>query len=186
MSMRYKGGVISATPPTVTTSAAKGVWTLQQQLVYQAAGTWPLALQPFFVYETLASSTTWTCPSGVSSIDILVVAGGGGSTGEYPGSAQGGGGGGGGGVIYATGLSVTAGTSGKLVMLVVILFLALAQLLLKVAVAAGSIVMAAKEVLVVGLGRVIRGITILGVPQTPELLAAVRFTGLLEVIPRGL
>ena len=31
MSMRYKGGVISATAPTTSSSAATGVWTLQQQ-----------------------------------------------------------------------------------------------------------------------------------------------------------
>jgi hypothetical protein len=41
MSMRFKGGVISATAPTTSTSAAKGVWTLQQQFQAIAAGTWP-------------------------------------------------------------------------------------------------------------------------------------------------
>ena len=39
--MRYKGGVISATPPTTSTSAATGVWTLVQQMQAQAAGNWP-------------------------------------------------------------------------------------------------------------------------------------------------
>lgn len=41
MSMRYKGGVISATAPTTSSSAATGVWTLQQQLQAIAAGNWP-------------------------------------------------------------------------------------------------------------------------------------------------
>jgi hypothetical protein len=41
MSMRYKGGVISATPPTTSTASAKGVWTLIQQMQAQAAGQWP-------------------------------------------------------------------------------------------------------------------------------------------------
>jgi len=41
--MRYKGGVISATPPTTSTSAATGVWTLVQQMQAQAAGAWPVA-----------------------------------------------------------------------------------------------------------------------------------------------
>ena len=41
MSMRYKGGVISATVPTTSTSAATGVWTLPQQLQAKAAGNWP-------------------------------------------------------------------------------------------------------------------------------------------------
>jgi hypothetical protein len=38
--MRYKGGVISATAPTTSTSAASGVWTLPQQLQAIAAGNW--------------------------------------------------------------------------------------------------------------------------------------------------
>ena len=45
MSRRYKGGVISATAPTTSKSLAAGVWTLPQQMVAQAAGTWPT--QPF-------------------------------------------------------------------------------------------------------------------------------------------
>jgi hypothetical protein len=42
--MRYKGGVISATAPTTSTSAASGVWTLPQQLQALAAGNWPPTL----------------------------------------------------------------------------------------------------------------------------------------------
>lgn len=41
MSMRYRGGVISATPPTTTTSAAVGVWTMSQQMQAAKAGAWP-------------------------------------------------------------------------------------------------------------------------------------------------
>lgn len=41
MSMRFKGGVISATAPTTSTSAASGVWTLPQQFQAKAAGNWP-------------------------------------------------------------------------------------------------------------------------------------------------
>ena len=44
MSNRYKGGVISATPPTTTggdTGTASGAWTLEQQMQAQAAGLWP-------------------------------------------------------------------------------------------------------------------------------------------------
>jgi len=39
--MRFKGGVISATAPTTSTSAAKGVWTLQQQFQAKGQGIWP-------------------------------------------------------------------------------------------------------------------------------------------------
>lgn len=42
MSNRYQGGVISATAPTTSSSAATGVWTLQQQLQATSAGNWPL------------------------------------------------------------------------------------------------------------------------------------------------
>lgn len=41
MSFRYKGGIISATPPTISTSSATGIWTMQQQMQAQAAGDWP-------------------------------------------------------------------------------------------------------------------------------------------------
>ena len=44
MSNRYKGGVISATPPTTTggeSGTASGAWTLEQQMQLQAAGLWP-------------------------------------------------------------------------------------------------------------------------------------------------
>ena len=44
MSNRYKGAVISATPPTTSggpTGVASGAWTLEQQLQLQAASLWP-------------------------------------------------------------------------------------------------------------------------------------------------
>jgi len=39
MSMRYKGGILSATPPATTTSY--GNWTLRQQMQAKGASTWP-------------------------------------------------------------------------------------------------------------------------------------------------
>jgi hypothetical protein len=41
MSMSCRGGVISGTPPTTTTSAAVGVWTMSQQMQAAKAGAWP-------------------------------------------------------------------------------------------------------------------------------------------------
>jgi hypothetical protein len=41
MSNRYKGGVISATPPTTTTSAASGVWSQESALQAIGATAWP-------------------------------------------------------------------------------------------------------------------------------------------------
>jgi alpha-tubulin suppressor-like RCC1 family protein len=54
MSMRFKGGVISATPPTITPpvdgegGSASGVWTLQTQL--QNAAIWPKPVLPRELY----------------------------------------------------------------------------------------------------------------------------------------
>ena len=39
--MRYRGGVISGTPPTTSTSGAVGVWTMSQQMQAAKAGAWP-------------------------------------------------------------------------------------------------------------------------------------------------
>ena len=40
MSMRYRGGVVSATPPTTSTSAAVGIWSMSQQMQAAQAGAW--------------------------------------------------------------------------------------------------------------------------------------------------
>lgn len=61
---------------------------------------------PFFV--ELSSSTSWTVPATITSIDAVVVAGGGGGGG---GTNAGGGGGGAGGVIIQDSISVTPGES---------------------------------------------------------------------------
>lgn len=47
MSMRYKGGVISATAPTTTggtTGVASGIWTLESQMQAQGSSVWPVPL----------------------------------------------------------------------------------------------------------------------------------------------
>lgn len=56
MSMRYKGGVISATPPTTSTSSATGIWTLEQQMQAQAASAWPLP--PYYYLGYVGTSGT--------------------------------------------------------------------------------------------------------------------------------
>lgn len=52
---RYPGGVISATPPTASSSTAVGVWTLEEALRNKAAGNWPdgSGTDPYFNYTTL-------------------------------------------------------------------------------------------------------------------------------------
>ena len=58
MSLRYKGAVLSATPPTVNAEAygsAKGIWTMQQQYQYEGAGTWPSPFTPVYVEDVFST-----------------------------------------------------------------------------------------------------------------------------------
>ena len=67
MSNRYKGGVISATPPTTTggeDGTASGAWTLEQQMQLQAAGLWPA--QPTGPYIEQVFSTYLYTGAGTS------------------------------------------------------------------------------------------------------------------------
>jgi hypothetical protein len=69
MSNRYKGGVISATPPTTSTTAASGAWTLEQQMQAQAAGTWPAPPnyieEVFSTYLYTGNGATQTITNGI-------------------------------------------------------------------------------------------------------------------------
>ena len=61
MSNRYKGAVISATPPTTSggnEGVASGAWTLEQQMQLKAAGLWPN--QPIFYIEDVFSTWLYT------------------------------------------------------------------------------------------------------------------------------
>ena len=66
MSNRYKGGIISATPPVTTgpfaDDSASGAWTLEQQMQVTAAGTWPTAgnISPDAFIENLFSTYLYT------------------------------------------------------------------------------------------------------------------------------
>jgi hypothetical protein len=70
MSMRYKGGIISATPPTTSQSSAGGVWTLEQQLQANASGAWPVN-GPFWIEDVFSTylytgnGSTQTITNGV-------------------------------------------------------------------------------------------------------------------------
>ena len=65
MSMRYKGGVISATAPTTSSSAATGVWTLQQQFQAIAGSGWP---SPPLVIGQAYAGGYYAGQIGVSSV----------------------------------------------------------------------------------------------------------------------
>jgi len=76
MSQRNPGGLVSGTAINVTTFGASGIFTLSQVQQFISAGRWP---QNFFtVIETITGAGTWVCPTGVTTVDYLVVAGGGG------------------------------------------------------------------------------------------------------------
>lgn len=105
MSRRYKGGVISATAPTTSTSSATGVWTLPQQMQAQAAGNWP-PLPPGSQSYTTAGTFTWVAPAGVTSVSVVAVGSGG--AGPFGGSVNGASGGG---LGYKNNFSVTPGNS---------------------------------------------------------------------------
>jgi hypothetical protein len=70
MSNRYKGAVISATPPTTTggeSGTASGAWTLEQQMQLQAAGLWPA--QPTGPYiEEVFSTYLYTGNAGTQTV----------------------------------------------------------------------------------------------------------------------
>ena len=53
MSMRYLGGVISSTPPSINPNGASGVWTLEQQFQAQGSAVWPPLGDPNFENVTL-------------------------------------------------------------------------------------------------------------------------------------
>jgi len=71
MSKRYKGAILSSTPPTTSTSSASGVWTEQQFMQGVASGSWPaLAGAPTIGTATagaLNASVAFTAPTYVGS-----------------------------------------------------------------------------------------------------------------------
>ena len=59
MSKRYPGGLITKTPVTPAPLSASGIWTLEQQLQAQQAGTWPYG-GPFTYVEDVFSTYLYT------------------------------------------------------------------------------------------------------------------------------
>ena len=59
MSTKYPGGFITKSPTAPTSTAAPGVWTLEQQAQYQKAGTWPFG-GPFTYIEDVFSTWLYT------------------------------------------------------------------------------------------------------------------------------
>ena len=65
MSQKYTGGFITKSPVAPTTTAASGIWTLDQQQQAQKAGTWPSP--PMFI-EDLFSTYLYTGSNSATTI----------------------------------------------------------------------------------------------------------------------
>jgi hypothetical protein len=95
MSLRYKGGVISATPPTTTggeSGSAPGVWTVEQQFQAQGAGNWPSPYTAKYIedyFSTYVYSGNGGNDSIVNNVNLLTT-GSSATTGTDIGSALGG------------------------------------------------------------------------------------------------
>jgi hypothetical protein len=71
MSQKYPGGFITKAPVAPTTSAASGIWTLDQQQQAQKAGTWPSP--PIFIedlFSTYLVTGDGTAPAVNNGIDV--------------------------------------------------------------------------------------------------------------------
>lgn len=111
MSNRYKGGIISATSPTTSSSTASGNWTITQQMQAKAASNWPEPIVPVGPGQqeyTTPGTYTWIAPAGVSFVSVVCVGGG---AGGYSGSTEARKGGGGGGLGYKNNIPVISGQS---------------------------------------------------------------------------
>jgi hypothetical protein len=70
MSQRYPGGFITKTPTAPTSSAAPGIWTVDQAMQNQKAGNWPSPPSPyiedwFSTYLYTGNSSTQTITNGI-------------------------------------------------------------------------------------------------------------------------
>ena len=84
---RGNGGIIG--PANIpSASSAKGVWSLMEQMIAKSQGLWPVT--SYTIVQTFTATSTWTCPTGVTEVEYLIVAGGGGGGGS---NSSGGGGG---------------------------------------------------------------------------------------------
>ena len=71
MSQKYPGGFITKTPTAPTSSAAPGIWTLDQAMQNQKAGNWPSPPSPyiedyFSTYLYTGNGSTQTITNGIN------------------------------------------------------------------------------------------------------------------------
>ena len=87
---RGNGGIVG---PVNTTFS--GVWSLLEAQIRRSANTWPSIYSSslsesatgtdaisspsgYVVVQTFTATSTWTCPTGVTEVDYLIIGGGGG------------------------------------------------------------------------------------------------------------
>ena len=112
MAKGFNGGIIGSRNLTtgggIGQGTAVGIWSMNEAQIAKLAGIWPQEVGQGQVLgvQVFTESTTWTPPTGVTSVDYMVIAGGGGGgMSDGFGSA-----GGAGGFQSGTGLSVTPST----------------------------------------------------------------------------
>ena len=78
---QFPGGIITKNPTAPAgpyeTSAAPGIWTLDQAMNYKKQGIWPTAgnIAPGQQAYTTAGTYSWVAPAGISSVSVVVVGG---------------------------------------------------------------------------------------------------------------
>lgn len=75
---KYQGSLITASPPTVTISAAPGIWSLEEAAKYKQANTWPGPVPTGEDSYTTPGTYSWVAPSNVNTVAVVCVGGGGG------------------------------------------------------------------------------------------------------------
>jgi len=76
MSTKYPGGFITKSPVAPTTTAASGIWTLDQQQQAQKAGTWPSP--PLFIEDLFSTYLTTGASANITVVNGIDLAGKGG------------------------------------------------------------------------------------------------------------
>lgn len=97
MSNQYPGGFLTKSPTAPTSSAAPGIWTLDQAMQNKQAGNWPTPIVIGQVAYTTPGTYTWVAPAGVTSVSTVVV----GANDGFRGSA----------LAYKNNIAVTPGSS---------------------------------------------------------------------------
>jgi hypothetical protein len=76
MSQKYPGGFITKSPVAPTSTAASGIWTLDQQQQAQKAGTWPAP--PIFIEDVFSTWLTTGAGANITVVNGIDLAGKGG------------------------------------------------------------------------------------------------------------